>query len=178
MSFLITALGSYGFPRNDDPFSTSCTALAILCQMIGARLSKPICRQCSWIDAWSGMTVWRPLFFRRDRQTSPTTQISRPPGVKRLKATLPHLVQFAQKSLVIGHVAKLPLRIAIFFQGPIGRGGEHKMHRFRLQLHGPGVAEVKIMAGGNPLDGLFDQRDQPGVLGDGRNGRLRIGQRR
>ena len=48
MSFLMTAFGSYGFPRNPPPLPLdSKTALAILCQMIGARLSNPMSRQCS-----------------------------------------------------------------------------------------------------------------------------------
>lgn len=44
MSFLIMAFGSYGFPRKLEPFSTSNLAFAILCQIIGARFSKPILR--------------------------------------------------------------------------------------------------------------------------------------
>ena len=81
MSFLMTELGSYGLPRKPPPLpDASYTAFAILYQMIGARLLKPMARQCSWIDACSGMTVCSPLFLRRDRHTSPTTQMSRPPG--------------------------------------------------------------------------------------------------
>src|SRR6266545_6393546 len=38
MSFLMTALGSYGFPRKEVPFSTSKAAFEILCQIIVARL--------------------------------------------------------------------------------------------------------------------------------------------
>ena len=34
----MTAFGSYGLPRKAVPFSTSNAALAILCQMMGARL--------------------------------------------------------------------------------------------------------------------------------------------
>ena len=98
-------------------------------------------------------------------------------GRQRLKTALPYFVQFAQEHFVIGHVAELPGRVAVFFQGPIRRGRENQMHRFRFQLHGPSVAQVKIMARRNPFNGLFDQPDQPGVLGDGRNSRLRVGQR-
>lgn len=38
ISFLITALGSYGLPKNDEPFSTSSAAFEILCQITVARL--------------------------------------------------------------------------------------------------------------------------------------------
>ena len=41
MSFLMMAFGSYGLPRNLEPFETSYEALEILCQMMGFRLSKP-----------------------------------------------------------------------------------------------------------------------------------------
>ena len=51
MSFLMMALGSYGLPKNFDPLDTSYDALAILCQIIGFRLSKPICRQMTQISA-------------------------------------------------------------------------------------------------------------------------------
>src|SRR5437867_11367037 len=85
MSFLITAFGSYGLPRKLDPFSTSYTALEILCQLMGARLSKPMARQCSWIDAWRGTTVCLPPFCLRDKQTPPTAQLHRPPAANALK---------------------------------------------------------------------------------------------
>ena len=41
MSFLMIALGSYGFPKKLEFPSTSKLAFAILCQMIGFRLSNP-----------------------------------------------------------------------------------------------------------------------------------------
>lgn len=46
MSFLTMAFGSYGLPRK-PPGPISKSALAILCQMMGARLSNPILRQDS-----------------------------------------------------------------------------------------------------------------------------------
>jgi hypothetical protein len=72
-------------------------------------------------------------------------------------------------------VAKLSFGIAVFFQRPVGRRREHQMHRFRLQFHAPRIAQEEIVAGRNPLDRLFDQPDKPCILGDGRNGRLRVG---
>jgi hypothetical protein len=57
-----------------------------LCQIIGARFEKPICRHCSWIEAWSGTTVCCPPFLRRERHTSPTTQTNRPPGISPCRA--------------------------------------------------------------------------------------------
>ena len=52
------------------------------------------------------------------------------------------------------------------------------MDRFRIELHRPSVAEVKIVPRWHPLHRLFDQSDQPRILGNRRNGRLRIRQRR
>jgi hypothetical protein len=78
MSFLIIPFGSYGLPKNRVLPGTSYAALAILCQIIGAILLKPILRQCSCIEAWRGTTLCSPLFFRLDKHTSPTTQIILP----------------------------------------------------------------------------------------------------
>ena len=41
ISFLITEFGSKGLPRKLEPFSTSWTAFAILCQSIGVSTSSP-----------------------------------------------------------------------------------------------------------------------------------------
>ena len=51
MSFLMMAFGSYGLPRNFDPLDTSYEALAILCQMMGLRLSNPMRRQVTAMSA-------------------------------------------------------------------------------------------------------------------------------
>ena len=49
-----------------------------------------------------------PLFFLRDRHTSPTTQISLPPGGQSAVYPLPHNVQAVEELFIVFDVTELP----------------------------------------------------------------------
>ena len=66
--------------------------------------------------------MWRPLFSRRDRHTSPTTQINLPPGTSTRIAVTPYLAEAAKELVIILDMPKLPFGIAILLH--VQYGGE------------------------------------------------------
>src|ERR1035441_213065 len=51
-----------------------CRHLSLI-QIMGAKLSKPMFRQPSWIAAWNGITACRPFVLRRERPAEHTSEL-------------------------------------------------------------------------------------------------------
>jgi len=163
ISFLIIEFGSYGFPRNAVLRDTSNFALAILYQIMGARLSNPIPRQCSCILACRGTTIWRP-YRRRGMHTSPTT-ITKRPRDQHAKNILPYLVEFCKKLVIIVDKAKLAFSAGIFFECPIlvemSRSGERSNQNV---VHVAAVPIEKLVFCWVFFDGVLDSPNELRVL--------------
>ena len=73
-------------------------------------------------------TVWLPSFLRRERQTSPTTQMSLPAGNQQAKDIPPDLVQLVEEAFVAVHMTKLVRAFVVTFERPIRRRCEDEVN--------------------------------------------------
>src|SRR5882724_3034735 len=65
-------------------------------------------------------------------------------------AMSPDLVQFIHEGFIILHGSELLWVIVIFFQSPVGRGGDDKMNgSIRNPVEVTGIPQVQLMRGGH-----------------------------
>lgn len=93
---------------------------------------------------------------------------------ERAEAMRPHLVQLFQKLIVVLDMPHLSVGLAVFLQGPIRRGGNHKMNALRCNIvHVACIAEIDRVHGGNFPNRLLDAPDERFILRN--TGKVRLG---
>lgn len=95
------------------------------------------------------------------------------------EAVAPDAVEFIEEGFVILNVAHLPGRVAVLLKGPIWGRGHDEVNAFLGQMvQSAGVACVKPVMGGNPLDRFLDQLHEFRIFCNSGDGCLGIVQRK
>lgn len=90
-------------------------------------------------------------------------------------ACAPNLVQLVEELVIIFHVTKLPVGMAVLFESPVGRRRYNQVDALRgEEFHLPSVRISNPVFGRNSADRLLNQGDQSRVLGNAGDLRLRV----
>ena len=112
------------------------------------------------------------------RQTHVTDDTHQPPtGNQHPVGVPPHLLQLVEELLVVGHMAKLSVALAVGLERPVGRGRHHQVDAGIVkQRQVPSIVIEEPMPRGDLAHRLRDLRQESPIPRDPRQIALQVGQ--